>query len=287
MFKRELFHTRSKNKYLNKFCVYIQKYKIDLRMYKTIRPYNKKLERVKAKYSFYKDATQAFACLVNIDPKYIYHARIEDYERLLETDLHPLLKAVKTAFYDHLPLVLTPDSIWYCISNAVAIYINENAEKVRKVFVNHEGKKELIIERPDFLNHTDPSNPWHEVVDEFVELIGENTNSNVASNLQADFTTTTKVSKIVSEIVVMDAMSKYFDYTCVGGCGIPEIRVTGEKSDWERMKEKIIHLVTLIPEIKDWTGNLYEIIDEFINVFDDKIDADFWKGIYHCIKFSK
>jgi hypothetical protein len=71
----------------------------------------------------------------------------------------------------------------------------------------------------------------------------------------------------------------------VEGFGIPEIRVAGEKADWECIKEKIAHLVSIIPQIKDWTGNLNEIIDEFISVFYNKINIYFWKGIYHFRNF--
>ena len=44
--------------------------------------------------------------------------------------MHPLMQAVHLAFYDHLPLILTPDIIWYCISSAVGIHINKNAEEL-------------------------------------------------------------------------------------------------------------------------------------------------------------
>ena len=98
--------------------------------------------------------------------------------------------------------------------------------------------------------------------------------------LQADFSTTTKISRVVSQIVIMDAMQKYFDYTCFGGCGIPEIRIKGDRNDWEKVKSKANRLLEIIPEFTCWIKNLNEILDQFINVFDDKIDNLFWKSIY-------
>jgi hypothetical protein len=247
---------------------------------KIIRPYVKKLERVENKYSSCINLKEAVAKRVNVYPKHIHHIEAESNGKFLSNDMHPLIQATNTSFYDHLPLVLTPDIIWYCISSAVAVYINKHAEDLRKIFVNHQGKKELLIERPDFF--LGKHNPWNEVIDQFVEKIEENTNNDIAIHLKADFTTTTKISAVVSEIVIMDAMKQYFHYSVRGGCGIPEIRLSGEKSDWERIKNKVNKLVDIIPKFKEWTKSLNEIIDQFISVFDDKIDKLFWKSIYHC-----
>jgi hypothetical protein len=52
------------------------------------------------------------------------------------------------------------------------------------VFVNHDEKKALIVERPDIIDHTDPNNPWDEVIDKFVKLIGENTKNDIVSSLK-------------------------------------------------------------------------------------------------------
>ena len=100
--------------------------------------------------------------------------------------------------------------------------------------------------------------------------------------LQADFTTTTKVSRLVSQIVIMDSMQNYFKLVVKGGCGIPEIRLNGDKHDWIKLKAKANKLVEIIPEFKEWIVNLNEILDQFINVYDNKIDNFFWKSIYMC-----
>ena len=54
--------------------------------------------------------------------------------------MHPFIQAMHIAF-SHLPLILTPDIIWYCISNAAAICINKYSEELRKTFVDHDEKK--------------------------------------------------------------------------------------------------------------------------------------------------
>ena len=268
-------------------------------MSKIIRPYKKEIlcDWKNSEYKYYKDPVNAIHSLIptkeKIDhysdsyrkPKQykihkIHHMKIENAGNLLRCEMHPLIQAANYAFFEHLPLILTPDIIWYCISNAVAIHINLNAEKLRKTFVKHEGKKDIELVRPDF--NLNKENPWNEVIEDLSDKIIENTSENVIGLLQADFTTTTEVSRLVSQIVIMDSMQNYFKYIIKGGCGIPEIRLNGEKHDWIKLKAKANKLVEIIAEFKEWIVNLNEILDQFIDVFDNKIDNFFWKSIYMC-----
>ena len=88
-------------------------------------------------------------------------------------------------------------------------------------------------------------------------------------------------------MVLMDSMQKYFDYKFTTMCGIPEIRLTGNKEDWLNVKKKTNEILKLIPDLKFWIyDNLNEILDHFIGVFDDKIDKSFWNEIYKCRLFN-
>ena len=98
--------------------------------------------------------------------------------------------------------------------------------------------------------------------------------------LEANFTTTNAISKVSSQIVIMDAMQTYFDYRCEIICGIPEIRLAGIKEDWIDIKKRTNNLVKLIPKFQNWVNILNGIFDQFINVFDGKIDVQFWNSIY-------
>ena len=51
------------------------------------------------------------------------------------------------------------------------------------------------------------------------------------------------------------------------------VKMTGKMSE-----SKLI--VELIPELKCWISNINEILNHFLNVYDDKIDNLFWKSIY-------
>ena len=248
---------------------------------KIITPYDEKLEQTERYKNAYINAVIAIAKLVKVDFSSILHVSAEGDKKLIDGRFHPLINAANKAFYDHLPLVLTPDVIWYCISNAIAIYINKHSEDMRHTLVEFtEEKKYLEVERLDF-DIKNKNSPWNEIVDEFIEKIKLNTKQDVVTNMQADFTTTTRVSKIASQIVIMDAVQQYFKYSFRCGCGIPEIRLSGEKNDWERIKVKANKIVEIIPKFKVWIEKLNVIFDHFINAFDDKIDNFFWKSIFH------
>ena len=66
-------------------------------------------------------------------------------------DLHAFIVAIEIAYFKHYPLKLSPSQIWILILQSIGIHIDQNAEKLRKKFVTHEGKKDLIVERPDFV----------------------------------------------------------------------------------------------------------------------------------------
>ena len=100
---------------------------------------------------------------------------------------HALLSALQHAFYDHLPLRLTPDAIWITLARGFSLHVNKNAEALRHRFVSHEGQKKLIVSRPDFLPGQD--NPWPEVFEAFSDQIDQNTGG-LGKLVRAEFSTT-------------------------------------------------------------------------------------------------
>ena len=227
-----------------------------------------------------KTARELVKKLVRIDDEYVQYVKAEKTESLIESKIHPFVKAVHLAFGQHLPLVITPDAIWYLISSGVAAHVKANAEELRSKFVDHEGKETIKVRRDDFVLGS-LINPWHEVIDEFCVKVGEFTKNEIADLIQADFSTTTKDARVASQIVLMDAMSKYLEYEMNSLCGIPEIRVSGDRSDWEKLAEKTKKIVSIVPELQRWMDSgLTEILDNFIAIFDDKVDKDFWNSIY-------
>jgi hypothetical protein len=245
---------------------------------KVIKPNEIKIEQIPNVDERLVTPQEAVKNLIKIENEHIQYAKAERDSNIINCYMHPFVQAAHLAYSCHVPLNISPDMIWYLISSGVAVHVNQNAEKLRKTFVNHEGKKVIVIRRDNF--RLNSPNPWHEVIDEFSIKIGENTNNNVADLMMANFSTTTKDSRVISQIVLMDAMQKYFDFKCSTICGIPEIRLNGTKQDWENVKTKAESLLKLVPDMNVWMKSLEEILQNFINAFDDKIDEKFWNSIY-------
>jgi hypothetical protein len=74
--------------------------------------------------------------------------KLETCRTFLDTSLgsnHALFTAFLRAYNSHEDIVLSPDDIWLMICIYFSKYVNENAEQLRTIFVDHEGKKTLTI----------------------------------------------------------------------------------------------------------------------------------------------
>jgi hypothetical protein len=157
-------------------------------------------------------------------------------------------------------------------------YINANSEKMRHLFVSHEGKKELTVTT---WNDSEESQ-WEEFFTLMIKAIESNTNEDVVNNLQADFTTTSIVEKMLSTAVIMDSFKNYFDYgRCIPCCGIRYVLFMGTLDDWLKLQDKLDKIKTYSVD-NFWTRYIDElkpIIKQFINTYQGNVDFDFWDKI--------
>jgi len=49
------------------------------------------------------------------------------------------------AYINHGDVKITPDEVWMIIALYFSKYVDNNAEKLRKAFVNHEGKIPIVV----------------------------------------------------------------------------------------------------------------------------------------------
>jgi hypothetical protein len=186
------------------------------------------------------------------------------------------VKAVHAAFFDHHPLILSPDIIWVTIAQGLANHVDQNAEALRSQFVHHEGKKEIEISRTDFVKGS-PVNDWAGVFPEFSAKIKENTVAGTVELIESDFTTTGPVERIVSHITLMEVVQHYFSYSVACGCGFPSITLKGTPEDWEKIRGKAESLRKY--GLDWWLSGLLPVLDQFVEAARGRPDIDFWRSL--------
>jgi len=204
-----------------------------------------------------------------------------DGKQFVSFGTHSFLKGMQVAYAEHRPFVLSPDMIWLLICQGFSKHVEVNAEKLRYLFVDFDGKKELII-RNDNLLETDKTilkAEWEKSIDEMNGEVAKHIGQDLINDLTADFSTTSLTEKIVSQITVLNAFQPYFNYTfMIGVCGIPQITLEGTVEDWQKVIDKSEKLTTY--ELDWWISELIPILENIKETANGKIDKQFWINMF-------
>lgn len=166
-----------------------------------------------------------------------------------------------TAYANHLPLEISPDDIWLTVCQGFCTHILQNAEKLRKEFVDFDGKKELKIDLDSFIFGS-PDNDWTMAFGSFSAQIKEIIGAKMHSIFVHKFSTTTSLHTTIYEATLLSAMQKYFDYTICSACGIPRVRMLGKPEDWKELREKVASLSKY--GVEWWIVKLLPVIDKLV-----------------------
>ena len=199
-----------------------------------------------------------------------------------EYGYNPFFFGLCEAYANHRPVVLSPDVIWVLISQGFANHINSNSRHFRNQIVDFDDRKELEIEVGGEPEKTD----WYNVFESFYSGLSQDVKDNLAGTLLCDFSTSTKVDRLVSQATIMETVESYYDFIVIYlVCGIPSITLEGTVEDWERVKEKTLALEKY--DLGWWTDRLVPILDEFIAASKGNADIAFWKEMVHITKPGK
>jgi hypothetical protein len=186
---------------------------------------------------------------------------------------HPLIDAVGTAFSQHRPLILSPDSIWLVIEQGFAHHVAENAETLRHRLVRHQGSRELMTGLREL-----SLQGFERAISNISDQICAATDPVLHETLICDFSTTTPAVRTASEVVLMDCYSSYFTYNMMAVCGIPKITLLGSLDDWKRIRARIEVIETF--GLEWWIARVRPILDEFVRTAAGNPDQKFWQAIY-------
>ena len=205
-------------------------------------------------------------------------AHSKGFDKLVNFGEHNFFDGITTAYYDHRPIVLSPDMIWLLISQGFANHILNNAEDLRSMFVKHDGQIDLIVYGENNIFLDDPNSPWEVVFPEFAKKIGNEVGSELVDAISCNFTTSTPTATVASQITLMHAMSAFFNYTYTeGGCGISRITLEGTPEDWERVLQKAKSLKKY--KLDWWIKELEPVLSEFVKASKGEVNVEFWRNM--------
>ena len=181
-----------------------------------------------------------------------------------------------------------PEDWWISISQIVnrAIDKEANNESVRTFFVSHEGKKTLSV-HCTLEQLTSDDNGWF--FKEMKDKISQNiNNSEYTDIMDCEFSGSSTVQKIVSDIMLMYGFKEYFEYVClITTCGIPGVIMEGSENDWKLLLEKHERLEMFLKPIDDvlklsgWFKSSKTVLEKLIDTYQGKPDTNWWSRIIY------
>ena len=197
-------------------------------------------------------------------------------EKLMYLENDAFYQCIVRAYANHQSVVLTPDMIWLLVSQGFSRYVNAHSEEMRPQLVYHEGKMDLVvITEEDLLGK---KADWPKLMGDFAAEISKNTKGDIAQTITADFTTTSPIERIASQITLMESVKTYFEYISMRlSCGIPSITLKGTSEDWQQVLDKTRKLEAY--GMGEWLKNLEPILTEFVRTAGGKYNQKFWKGM--------
>ncbi len=219
---------------------------------------------------------------LDFENKDLYYSSYEHTDNLtVESTCNEFINTFITAYNQHLPLKIRPDDIHLSLQLIFSTYINNNAEELRDMFVEHSGKINLEVKSLIFdINY---------FCETFKKLMDSNLkNKEFCSIFTQNYSTSNVISKTVSNMMLMNSLKEYFSFEMILGCGIPYVILDGTTEDWIRVNEFYKYMKTLFKdsELKTWFTHFDIIMDMFMEMksLEDNTEAPFrikelWKRV--------
>jgi len=191
------------------------------------------------------------------------------------------VRTILDAYNNHRALIIRPDDVWLAILVQFSFFVNGNAELLRSQFVTHEGKKELVVKAVGTRYTVDFGHMARTMTDEIQKNVVD---PSLREWIMPEFSTTTTNDTTVCSMVMMATLKEYFSYKFMLMCGIPRVRLEGEKRDWENILERLEKLKEYGLQSIAWYHLLVPIVSRFVKAFDEPNgmeNVDFWQRVAH------
>jgi hypothetical protein len=183
-----------------------------------------------------------------------------------------LLETVHMAYNFDKDLILTPDDVFLTILSGVGAHIAKDPEKYRHAFVSFEGKKDIEIECDE------PPQHWERcgVFEKFCEQIRSHVGDKWHDATLCDFSTSTPLEKLLSQLGFMKATESYFEFHVDRMCGIKTMTLQGTVEDWCKVREKV-EVFSTLGDLEWWMQELRLVLDQFVLARKGFVTPSFWR----------
>ena len=188
------------------------------------------------------------------------------------------LDVVSLAYANHYPMEISPDDIWLMMLDGFRVHVKMNRKALKNRFVA-PGADTVISIDDNFLTYESTHKEWFWTITNLYKSLLSKLPKKTGNPLKTKFSTTSPVDNNISGTMVMAVASEYYSYHVWTTCGIPKIKVNGTKDDWILLKDSFNKLALQL-NMKWWAKGLNPVLDEFINIFDGKINLEHWRSIY-------
>ena len=209
---------------------------------------------------------------------YAYSDSISPFIRESSSPRMSFINLVEHAYACHNSIEINPDDIWLTILDGIRLHVKNNRDSLKDRFVS-QGANTTIEIRNDSLSWNTTYEKWHSVLADLFDSLQEKMPVETGEPLNVKFSTTSPIDYNISRSMVMAVASEYYTYTLIAACGIPKIKVNGTKLDWSLLKDSFNKLASRL-DLEWWAKELNPILDEFVNIFDGKIDLNHWRSIF-------
>lgn len=184
---------------------------------------------------------------------------------------------IRLCYAFHLVPTFSPDDFWLFILKNLADEVNAHVEYYREFLAGPGGEKRTVVVECD-------SGTMEELFEKFIKAVSQVSNAgDLVSKLEADFTTTTSLTRMISQVTIADMTKEYFACVMKCTCGFPAIDFTGTLQDWELILTKLNVFRTIArPEIKEYLTRCEAVIKNVCSAFDaTKYTPPKWKEFYY------
>jgi hypothetical protein len=178
-----------------------------------------------------------------LNQRYTFDIQEDAFKAVTELDAthRNYLDYLSLCWKNHYGIIISPTILWNMVLSNLAFEVNKKPETYRKYFTESDEKQEIIVEQSGYL------------ID--VNLLIAGLQGRIPSSMLdysfPEFTTDTNMSKIANYTAFLDMVSPYYIYSMLL-CGIPKVKVLGEKADWLKFMMCLEVISATIPEFKEY-----------------------------------